>query len=185
VNSLRMRPDRIVLGEIRRQREAEVLFEAMHTGHSVYATLHADDANQTISRLTTPPINLPPEVLDALAGIVVQLRHRRFNIRRTFEFSEVKRMGELNAVYRWDSKKDAINKIGEMTRIPDVLELYAGLSQKEINQDLKEKVAILNWMVDSKYFEVDQVGLLVSSYYDDPDRVLAAASKKAKWDFGS
>ncbi|MFH1470377.1 MAG: ATPase, T2SS/T4P/T4SS family, partial [Candidatus Micrarchaeota archaeon] len=41
VNSLRMRPDRIVVGEIRRQREAEVLFEAMHTGHSVYATIHA------------------------------------------------------------------------------------------------------------------------------------------------
>jgi len=40
VNSLRMRPDRIVVGEIRRKAEAEVLFEAMHTGHSVYGTLH-------------------------------------------------------------------------------------------------------------------------------------------------
>jgi flagellar protein FlaI len=185
VNSLRMRPDRIIVGEVRRQREAEILFEAMHTGHSVYATLHADDANQTISRLTTPPINLPAEVLDALAGIVVQLRHRRFNIRRTFEFAEVKKMGELNTVYRWDSKKDSINKIGDMTRIPDILELYAGLSTKEIAQDLKEKVSVLNWMVGNKYFEVDQVGLLVSSYYDDPDRVLAAASKNTKWDFGS
>src|SRR3990167_4137019 len=48
VNSLRMRPDRIILGEIRRQREAEVLFEAMHTGHSVYATLHADSTAETI-----------------------------------------------------------------------------------------------------------------------------------------
>src|SRR3989344_5312935 len=34
VNSLRMRPDRIILGEIRKQEEATVLFEAMHTGHS-------------------------------------------------------------------------------------------------------------------------------------------------------
>ena len=42
VNSLRMRPDRIIMGEIRKQKEAEVLFEAMHTGHSVYGTLHAD-----------------------------------------------------------------------------------------------------------------------------------------------
>ncbi|MFB6356099.1 MAG: CpaF family protein, partial [bacterium] len=58
-NSLRMRPDRIIVGEIRRERQAEVLFEAMHTGHSVYSTLHADTAEQTIRRLINPPINVP------------------------------------------------------------------------------------------------------------------------------
>src|SRR3989338_634416 len=84
VNSLRQRPDRIIVGEVRKRREAEVLFEAMHTGHSVYATLHADNAAETISRLTTPPISIPREMLDSLAGIVVQFRHRRLNIRRTF-----------------------------------------------------------------------------------------------------
>ncbi|MCX6775600.1 MAG: type II/IV secretion system ATPase subunit, partial [Candidatus Micrarchaeota archaeon] len=42
MTSLRMRPDRIVVGEIRRRREAEVLFEAMHTGHAVCSTMHAD-----------------------------------------------------------------------------------------------------------------------------------------------
>jgi flagellar protein FlaI len=46
VNALRMRPDRIVMGEIRRKREAEVLFEAMHTGHSVYSTMHADTSGR-------------------------------------------------------------------------------------------------------------------------------------------
>jgi Flp pilus assembly CpaF family ATPase len=55
VNSLRMRPDRIVMGEIRRKKEAEVLFEAIHTGHSVYATIHADTGSQVIKRLIEPP----------------------------------------------------------------------------------------------------------------------------------
>jgi len=58
VNSLRMRPDRVVVGEIRKKREAEVLFEAMHTGHSVYATLHANDSEEVITRLTNPPIDI-------------------------------------------------------------------------------------------------------------------------------
>ncbi|MEM2174828.1 MAG: type II/IV secretion system ATPase subunit, partial [Candidatus Micrarchaeia archaeon] len=89
VNSLRMRPDRIVVGEVRRQREAEVLFEAMHTGHSVYATIHADNSEECITRLTTPPINLPKSVLPSLGGIIIQYRNRRTGIRRTIEFSEI------------------------------------------------------------------------------------------------
>ncbi|MBR9700034.1 type II/IV secretion system ATPase subunit, partial [Candidatus Woesearchaeota archaeon] len=43
VNSLRMRPDRIIVGEIRRKKEAQILFEAIHTGHSVFATVHANN----------------------------------------------------------------------------------------------------------------------------------------------
>ena len=72
-----MRPDRIVLGEMRRQEEAMVLFEAMHTGHSVYATLHADSAAETISRLTNPPLNVPPNLLKAVNLNVVMFRDRR------------------------------------------------------------------------------------------------------------
>ncbi len=183
VNSLRMRPDRIIVGEIRRQREAEILFEAMHTGHSVYATLHADNAEQTVSRLTNPPINLPKEVLDALAGIVVQLRHRRFNIRRTIEFAEVHKNGKLRLVYRWDAKKDKIKQVNSLSRISDLLNLYAGLTEKEIDQEIEEKKKIIDWMVEHKYFDVDQVGHIVANYYRDPEYVLEHVNKKKSWVF--
>jgi len=52
-NSLRMRPDRIIVGEIRRAKEAEVMFEAIRTGHSAYATFHGDKAEEVYKRLTT------------------------------------------------------------------------------------------------------------------------------------
>jgi flagellar protein FlaI len=93
-----MRPDRIIVGEIRRQREAEVLFEAIHTGHSVYATIHANDARETITRLVSPPINIPKSMLPALSMIVVQHRNRRTGSRRTFQIAEVTEEG--------DAKKD-------------------------------------------------------------------------------
>ncbi len=183
VNALRQRPDRIVVGEIRRQREAEVMFEAMHTGHSVYATLHADNAEQTISRLTNPPINIPSQMLDALAGIVVTFRHRRFNIRRVLEFAEVTSDGEARVIHRWDIKTDKIKNVAKMQRLAKILSLYAGMTEKEIAQEIKEKSAILRWMVDKGYLDVEQVGEIVAHYYSDPESVLSAAMEGKEWRF--
>lgn len=183
VNALRQRPDRIIVGEIRRQREAEVMFEAMHTGHSVYATIHADNSEQTISRLTNPPINVPKAMLDALSGVVVAFRHRRFNIRRVLEFAEVDNDGEANVLYRWDVKSDRVKGVSKMSRLAQTLSLYAGLDEKEIEADVEQKVNILNWMVKNNYDDVDQVGRIVSHYYVEPSEVLDAVNKNKAWDF--
>lgn len=183
VNALRQRPDRILVGEIRRQREAEVMFEAMHTGHSVYATLHADNAEQTISRLINPPINIPKDMLDALAGIVVTFRHRRFNIRRVLEFAEVSKKGQENVLYRWDVKTDKVKGVAKMERLTELLSLYAGMDEREIEEDVDEKVNILKWMVKNDYDSVDDVGEIVSQYYLDPASVVEAANRNARWEF--
>ena len=103
VNSLRQRPDRILVGEIRRKREAEVLFEAIHTGHSVYATVHANDTSETITRLTNPPIEVPKTMLPAISMIIVQYRNRRTGIRKTFQISEVLPNSEPNVLIQLDN----------------------------------------------------------------------------------
>jgi len=182
VNALRQRPDRIIVGEIRRQEEAEVMFEAMHTGHSVYATLHADNTEQTISRLTNPPINVPREMLDALAGIVVTFRHRRFNIRRVLEFSEMKK-STPSILYRWDVKSDKIKALAKMDKLAELLSLYAGMDEREIEEDIEEKVGVLDWMVKKEYYGVDEVGEIVSNYYLNPDEVLEKVRNKEDWNF--
>jgi len=181
VNSLRQRPDRIIVGEVRKQREAEILFEAMHTGHSVYATLHADNASEAVTRLTTPPISMPKESLSALAGVIVQFRHRRLNIRRTLEFAEVQKGGDINSLYRWDVKTDKINEVGKMVSLSATLSLYSGLTQREIDQDVSDKAKIFSWMVKKGYKSVNTVGALVSQYYMNPDAVVALATKNADW----
>lgn len=183
VNSLRMRPDRIIVGEVRRQREAEILFEAIHTGHSVYATIHADNSEQTVSRLTNPPINVHKEMLDALAGIVVQFRHRRFGIRRTLELSEVLKDGKINVVYRWHPRKDVIEQVGEFSKIVDLIQLYSGMTEREMEEDIQGKVDVLNWMYEKGYFDVDEVGHIISNYYLDPDYVVEVARAGKNWKF--
>jgi archaeal flagellar protein FlaI len=108
VNALRQRPDRIMVGEIRKKKEAEVLFEAMHTGHSVYGTMHANNVMETYDRLTNPPIDLPKKVLSAIGMIVVQNRNRRTGNRRTFQIAEMDDDGLPNLVYQYNMKEDAL-----------------------------------------------------------------------------
>lgn len=191
VNSLRMRPDRIVLGEIRRQREAEVLFEAMHTGHSVYATLHADRAEQAKTRLISPPIALPEEVLEALHLVVVQYRHRRQGIRRTLEVAElvptVSNTGKsgvsVNVIYKWKPRKDEFAAAWDATRLYDTINLYTGMTKQEVMEDLAEKKTVLNYMLEKNIKTADEVGAFVANYYHDSNAVLDAIKKGKKINF--
>ncbi len=165
VNSLRMRPDRIIMGEIRRKAEAEVLFEAMHTGHSVYGTLHANNAEETIMRLTNPPIDVPKSVLSSLSAILVQNRNRRTGLRRTLQFAEIHPGGDAKVMIQLDVAKDKLVQVGVPARLLETLNLYTGLNADEIGRDLQEKNRILNWMVTRKITDVHQIGLIMSKYY--------------------
>lgn len=82
VNALRMRPDRIVVGEVR-NREAIDMLEAMSTGHDgSLTTLHAGSAEEAVVRLTLLArygIDLSTDLIEeqiamALDGIVMSVR---------------------------------------------------------------------------------------------------------------
>jgi len=165
VNSLRMRPDRMVVGEIRRKKEAEVLFEAMHTGHSVYATLHANNAKETVVRMTNPPIDTPKLMLPALSLIVVQHRDRRTGRRRTLQIAEVLPTGDPNVLLQLDAQRDELKQINESKVLMDTINLYTGLTPDEIKADINEKINILKWLVKNNLTNIHQIGLIFAKYY--------------------
>lgn len=182
VNSLRMRPDRILVGEIRRSREAEVLFEAIHTGHSVYATLHANTAEETVKRLINPPINIPSTLLGALHLIAVMHRDRRREIRRLIQLSEIvtndyENKVEVNTVFSWSPSNDTFIEMERSARVMREIEFYTGMAPKEIANDLKEKEMILNWLVKKQVRDTNRVGEIVSTYYTNTEKVLKIVSK--------
>ncbi len=185
INSLRMRPDRVIVGEVRRAKEAEVLFEAMHTGHSVYSTFHANTVSQVYRRFINPPIMVPEEMLEALHLVLVQFRQRRLNIRRTFQVAEVEIPEEtveglkikFNLLYKWQPRSDKIISVNPSERIMKELEMRAGMTQKEINRNLKEKQDILKWMLKNNVRDIDRIGRIVSSYYIDEDQILEGVKK--------
>jgi len=180
VTSLRMRPDRILVGEIRKQREAEVAFEAMHTGHSVYSTFHADTAAQALRRMTNPPINLPSSDLDTLHLLIVQFRDRRRNLRRTLEIAEVSEStgsgpAEPNIIFRWRPRNDTWEKVSEPVRFYKELNLHTGMTKEQIQKDNRKRQVILEWMIKNKITDIDAVGNIFSLYYSNPEEIYAIA----------
>jgi flagellar protein FlaI len=183
VNSLRMRPDRIVVGEIRRKQEAEVLFEAIHTGHSVYATVHANDTRETVTRLTNPPIDIPKSMIPAISMILVQYRNRRKGTRKTFQISEILPDGSTNILIQLNIKKDKLEKAHDSKAVMKTLQLFTGMSKNEINKEIREKVMVLNWMVKNEIDTVDRVGRIMAEYYTDKENLMKIVKSNKKFIF--
>jgi len=177
INALRMRPDRLIIGEIRRQREAETLFEAIHTGHSVYATLHANDTEETITRLINPPINVPKSMLPAVSMIIVMYRNRRTGIRRIFQISELLHNGNPNVLLQFDIRKDALVATNRTQRLMPELIMHTGLLRTEINGLLKEKGVLLKWMVKNNINTVNGFGKVIATYYTDKNKLFKFIKK--------
>ncbi len=185
ISSLRMRPDRIIVGEVRKKRQAEVLFEAIHTGHSVYTTLHADNAEQAYIRLVEDPISIPKAELEGLHLIVIMFRDRRTGVRRLFQVAELmpvagdvgERDIKINLLYRWNPKTDDWDKFQDSERIINEIALHTGMSADDISNDLDEKKLILDWMAKKGVTNINEFGQVINEYYRNPERVIKLAKK--------
>lgn len=188
VASLRMRPDRIIVGEIRRKQQAEAMFEAMHTGHSVCATMHADTSEQIKRRLTQPPIEIPEDEIQALHLVLVQYRDRRRGIRRSLEIAELmpgsgENKIDLNYLFRWRPRRDVFEKDNESIRIYEDLNLHTGMTARDIEEDIAQKKQILQWLLDNNIKDVNKVGHIMQIYYKYPKLLLDAINDGG--DFGA
>lgn len=110
--ALRMRPDRLVVGEFRGAEMAELLV-ALNTGHEGgAATLHANTAADVPARLAALGA-LGGLTLSAVASqvasaldVVVQLRHGRFGSRGVAEIGVIERVGDdLRVVPVWSCER--------------------------------------------------------------------------------
>ncbi len=99
-NTLRMRPDRIVLGEVRGG-EAFDMLQAMNTGHDgSMTTVHANTARDALSRIenmvSMSGINIPPHALRAQIAsaidVVLQIERQEDGRRRLVSVQEINGM---------------------------------------------------------------------------------------------
>jgi pilus assembly protein CpaF len=101
-NALRMRPDRIIIGEVRGG-EAFDMMQAMNTGHNgSMSTVHANTARDALSRIenmilmanTSLPIRAIRAQITSAVDMIIQTERMRDGVRRVTEVVEVAGMEE-------------------------------------------------------------------------------------------
>ena len=149
-NCLRMRPDRIVLGEIRGG-EALDMLQAMNTGHDgSLATIHANSPRDSLTRLESmvamTGLNLPTGPVRSQIGsaldMIVQLERQEDGRRRMISVDEVQGMeGEIITtaqIFRFDRRgiDTEGNVIGSFTATGLVPKFHERLRRHGIDLDL-------------------------------------------------
>lgn len=124
--ALRMRPDRIVVGEVRGE-EALDLLQAWNTGHEgSLGTIHANSCQDMLSRLETMALmgmQLPIEAVrrQIAAGVEILVHLGRWRgQRRVLEIAEItgfcNKQIQIAPLYLWQEKNRKLEKAGELCR---------------------------------------------------------------------
>lgn len=177
-NSLRQRPDRIIVGEVRGS-EAITLFTALNTGHSGFGTLHSNDARETITRLTNAPMSVPNIMISAIDFIIMQNRIYRsdgVSFRRISEVAEVSGIEEeviqLNKIFEWDPQSDTIKNVGITSKTLTEIANVSGNSLNSLYDEIKNREIVLQHMVDQNIRSIRDVSTVLEMYYLDSQKVL-------------
>ncbi len=146
-DTLRMRPDRLIVGEVRSRAEVETLFDALLGGQArgCYATFHSQSCRETLRRFKFYGIS----ELDfrSIDGLLVQRRLLGYD-RRKRKTVEVRRMVELalgdleNPVMAFDSRKGNWSN-GGLGRFLDSVSSSLGLSVKEAKEEMASREKFL------------------------------------------
>ncbi|WP_331491073.1 CpaF family protein [Schaedlerella arabinosiphila] len=117
--SLRMRPERIIVGEVRGE-EALDMLQAMNTGHDgSLSTGHANSTRDMLSRLETMvlqgseglPLEAVRQQIASAVDVIIHLSRLRDKTRRTMEISEItgyeKGRIQVNPIYRFVEDEDS------------------------------------------------------------------------------
>ena len=177
-NSLRQRPDRIIVGEVRGS-EAITLFTALNTGHSGFGTLHSNDARETITRLTNAPMSVPNIMISAIDFIIMQNRIYRsdgVSFRRISEVAEVSGIEEgviqLNKIFEWDPQSDTIKNVGITSKTLTEIANISGNSLNSLYDEIKNREIVLQHMVNQNIRSIRDVSTVLEMYYLDSQKVL-------------
>lgn len=181
--SLRYRPDYIIVGEIRGE-EAFVLFQAMATGHGGLSTLHAENLDYAIKRLTSPPMNVAPAYIQLMniAAIVerVYLPKQVQGIpfgRRLRHIWELYKYAKTKTIAEWDPTTDTYKVNIEESDLLKELTMRTGRPPNSYLEEVARREEVLRWMRARGIRNVRAVAKVITQYYQGARAITKTESK--------
>ena len=169
-SSLRMRPDRIIVGEVRGP-EAATLLTAMNTGHDgSFGSLHANTAQETVTRMINPPMNVPPIMLTGLDLIIIQAR-LHVNGKTARKITEVAEIAGM------EGSKPRLNTIGStmLLRIKskkqdslqsrEVICKAAGVTPDVFEKHVQQRQQIIEDLIARDITDIQSVTTVIQNFY--------------------
>ena len=173
--SMRHRPDILVVGEIRGN-EAYVLFQALATGHGGMCTMHAENIDSAVKRLTQKPMDIAP-VYIPLMNIVSTIQRVHLPKSKTGEMVAYRRLISVDEIadyenyrniFKWKAVEDKFDyffKNGIM--LPAIAE-RRGFSWQELLEEMERRENVLRWMRTRNIRSYKDVAAIITEYYSRP-----------------
>ena len=175
-SSFRQNPDYVIVGEVR-GKEAYVLFQGMASGHSSISTIHADSVETVIKRLETPPIELPPTLMNVLDCVCV-MTHAMVKKQETRKLKEIveivdvdaKGTASTNTPFVWNPSDDNFY-FKKGSKIFEKIAKNNGLKMEDVEMEFRKRSQLIYQMFKKNIFDFNKFQEFVHEYYKNPEKV--------------
>ncbi len=177
-NSLRMRPERIIVGEVRGE-EARDMVTACNIGKYCIGTIHALTSREAIIRLQNEPMNIPEMLVNLIDVFIVLKRyHVKDRIFRVIdEVSETSGMEQvkilLSHVFKYDYDGHVLKQVNPSTVFRDRLAQQSGLLPKDIMKEHLLRAFLLKELDKKNMTTMKEVATFCRAYHKNPRETVA------------
>lgn len=176
-NALRMRPDIIIIGEVRGA-EANDMITAMNIGKISMGTIHASSSRDIITRLEHSPMNVPRDVLNVIDVLMVVSMVYKMGVpsRKVIQISELSGMEGtqtlISDLYKYDYKTGSASPILPSVTYRDALAKIIGAPPTDILGEEALRARILEQLNKLGIRSMQGISEAVMEYYDNPEHLL-------------
>jgi flagellar protein FlaI len=174
--SMRHRPDIMIVGEVRGN-EAYVLFQALATGHGGMCTMHAENLDSAVKRLTQKPMDISPAYIP-LMNIVIPIQrvhlvknNEKKAYRRVITVNEIEDYEKYKTPCAWQPAADKYEMDFDKSSLLTSIAERQGIAKKDLIKEIGRRTDVLHWMRERNIRSYKDVAAIVAEYYARPKHI--------------